>query len=117
MKILEWFNKIIAKWFIKDFDNTDNKLVRINHGLVASRFGIYSTILLFVIKMTLGYLSGSVSVVASAFHLLSHLANSIILAISFKVTARPATASNPFGHGRMEHIAPLVMSIFLLKRL
>ncbi len=113
MKIFEWFNKKVAKWFIKDFDNTDNKLVRINYGLVAARFGIYSTILLFVIKMTLGYLSGSVSVVANAFHLLSHLANSIILAISFKVTARPATASNPFGHGRMEHIAPLVMSIFL----
>ena len=51
--------------------------------------------------------------VANAFHLLSHLANSVILVISFKVTARPATAKNPFGHGRMEHIAPLIMSIFL----
>ena len=113
MKILEGFNKKVAKWLIKDFDNTDNKLVRINYGLVAAWFGIYSTIVLFVVKMTLGYLSGSVSVVANAFHLLSHLANSIILAVSFKVTVRPATASNPFGHGRMEHIAPLVMSIFL----
>jgi cation diffusion facilitator family transporter len=113
MKILERFHKIVAKWFINDFDNTDNNLVRINYGLVASWFGIYSTILIFLIKMTLGYLSGSVSLVANAFHLLSHLANSIILAVSFKVTARPATASNPFGHGRMEHIAPLVMSIFL----
>jgi cation diffusion facilitator family transporter len=113
MKILDGLNKKVAKWFIKDFDNTDNNLVRINYGLVASWFGIYSTIALFIVKMTLGYLSGSVSVVANAFHLLSHLANSIILAVSFKVTARPATASNPFGHGRMEHIAPLVMSIFL----
>ncbi len=79
MKILEWFNKKVAKCFIKDFDNTENKLVRINYGLVAARFGIYSTIVLFVVKMTLGYLSGSVSVVANAFHLLSHLANSITL--------------------------------------
>ena len=51
--------------------------------------------------------------IANAFHLLSHLANSIILVITFKLTARPATAKNPFGHGRMEHIAPLIMSIFL----
>jgi cation diffusion facilitator family transporter len=107
------FNTRLAKLLINDFDNTDNKSVRIKYGLVAGWFGIYSTFVLFVIKMTLGILSGSVSMVANAFHLLSHLANSIILVISFKLTARPATAKNPFGHGRMEHIAPLIMSIFL----
>ena len=106
-------NRKFAKRFIKEFENTDNKSVRIQYGLVAGWFGIYSTFVLFVIKMTLGIMSGSVSMIANAFHLLSHLANSIILVISFKLTARPATAKNPFGHGRMEHIAPLIMSIFL----
>ncbi|MFQ5685835.1 MAG: cation diffusion facilitator family transporter [Candidatus Scalindua sp.] len=107
------FNKKLAKLYIKDFDKTDNKSVRIKYGLVAGWFGIYSTFVLFVIKITLGVLSGSVSMIANAFHLLSHLANSIILVVSFKVTASPATAKNPFGHGRMEHVAPLIMSIFL----
>jgi cation diffusion facilitator family transporter len=107
------FHRKLAKRFIKDCDNTDNKSVRVQYGLVAGWFGIYGTFILFVVKMTLGVLSGSVSVIANAFHLLSHLANSIILVVSFKVTARPATAKNPFGHGRMEHIAPLIMSIFL----
>jgi cation diffusion facilitator family transporter len=106
-------NRKFAKRFIKEFENTDNKSVRIQYGLVAGWFGIYVTFVLFVVKMSLGILSGSVSVIANAFHLLSHLANSIILVISFKLTARPATAKNPFGHGRMEHIAPLIMSIFL----
>ena len=103
----------LAKRFIKNADNTDNKAVRIQYGLVSGWFGIYGTFVLFVVKMTLGVLSGSVSVIANAFHLLSHLANSVILVISFKLTARPATAKNPFGHGRMEHVAPLIMSIFL----
>ncbi|MGR3293818.1 MAG: cation diffusion facilitator family transporter [Candidatus Scalindua sp.] len=107
------FHRKLAKRFIKDSDNTDNKSVRVQYGLVAGWFGIYGTFILFVVKMTLGILSGSVSVIANAFHLLSHLANSIILVVSFKLTARPATAKNPFGHGRMEHIAPLIMSIFL----
>ncbi len=107
------FHRKLAKRFIKDSDNTDNKSVRIQYGLVAGWFGIYGTFILFVVKMTLGILTGSVSVIANAFHLLSHLANSIILVVSFKLTARPATAKNPFGHGRMEHIAPLIMSIFL----
>lgn len=106
-------NLRLAKKFIKNADNIDNKTVRIQYGLVAGWFGIYGTFVLFVVKMTLGVLSGSVSVIANAFHLLSHLANSIILVVSFKVTARPATAKNPFGHGRMEHVAPLIMSIFL----
>jgi len=107
------FNKKLAKWFIKEFENTDSKSVRIKYGLVAGWFGIYSTFVLFVLKMTLGVLSGSVSMIANAFHLLSHLVNSIILVVSFKVTARPSTAKNPFGYGRMEHIARLIMSIFL----
>lgn len=113
MSVVEGIHRKVGNWFIEDFDNTDNKHVRIHYGLVAGWFGIYATIVLFVVKMVLGLMSGSISVIANAFHLLSHLANSIILVVSFKVTARPATAKTPFGHGRMEHIAPLMMSIFL----
>ena len=86
------FHRKLAKRFIKDSENTDNKSVRVQYGLVAGWFGIYGTFVLFVIKMTLGILSGSVSVIANAFHLLSHLASSIILVVSFKLAARPATA-------------------------
>lgn len=113
MNRIEKINRKIAACFIKDFDDTDNKQVRIKYGLVAGWVGIYATVILFMVKMGLGLVSGSVSIVANAFHLISHLAYSVILVVSFKVTARPATAKNPFGHGRMEHVAPLIMSIFL----
>ncbi len=113
MEIIENINKKLARYLINDFDNTDNKIVRTRYGVVAGWTGIIASTVLFVIKMGLGLMSGSVSVIADAFHLLSHLANSVILVVSFMVTARPATSRNPFGHGRMEHIAPLVMSIFL----
>jgi len=113
MKIFEQLNRKISSWFIDDFDEIDNKQVRIQYGLLAGWISIIATLVLFILKMILGLMAGSVSVVANAFHLLSHLANSIILVVSFKVTARPATAKTPFGHGRMEHVAPLIMSIFL----
>ena len=74
---------------------------------------LLSQYFLFVLKLVMGLESGSISIVADAFHLLSHLANSIILVITFVIASRPATARTPFGHGRMEHIAPLVMSLFL----
>ncbi len=113
MKILNKSNYWLASRFIADFDNTDNKQVRVRYGLLAGWVSIFATLSLFVVKMTLGVVSGSVSIIANAFHLLSHLANSVILVVTFWATARPATANNPFGHGRMEHLAPLIMSIFL----
>jgi cation diffusion facilitator family transporter len=113
MKILDPINFWVASRFIANFDNTDNKQVRVKYGLLAGWVSILATLSLFIIKMFLGVVSGSVSIIANAFHLLSHLANSIILIVTFWATARPATAKNPFGHGRMEHLAPLTMSIFL----
>ena len=113
MKILERLNRRISSWFIADFEDIDNKQVRIKYGVVSGWISIIAILVLFSVKMVLGLMAGSVSVVANAFHLLSHLANSIILVVSFKVTARPATSKTPFGHGRMEHVAPLIMSIFL----
>lgn len=113
MKILEKPNRRLAGWFIQDLDEVDNKQVRIQHGLLAGWVSILAILILFVMKMSLGLMADSISVVANAFHLLSHLANSVILVVSFKVTALPATLKNPFGHGRMEHIAPLIMAIFL----
>ncbi len=113
MNIFDRYNQKLGKALIKDFENIDKKEVRIRYGLTAGWISIVAALLLFVVKMILGLMADSISLVANAFHLLSHLANSIILVISFWVTARPATAKNPFGHGRMEHVAPLIMSVFL----
>lgn len=113
MGIGETTNRALANWFVRDFDSPDNRTVRIQYGLLAARVSILATLCLFAVKMTLGIASGSISVVADAFHVLSHLANSVILLVSFWVASKPSTAKTPFGHGRMEHVAPLVMSVFL----
>jgi cation diffusion facilitator family transporter len=105
--------RVVSKRFIKDFDDTESARVRVEHGLLAGWISIITTVGLFGTKMVLGLLAGSISVIADAFHLLSHLANSVILVVSFRMTSRPATAKTPFGHGRMEHVAPLIMSVFL----
>jgi cation diffusion facilitator family transporter len=113
MSLLKNFNSRLIRQFIRDYQNTQNKNVRVKYGLLAGWVSVVTALLLFALTMYLGVKSHSISIVANAFHLLSHLANSVILIISFHVTARPATAKNPFGHGRMEHVAPLIMSIFL----
>lgn len=113
LKKIERTNYYLGNLFIPDFDKTDNQNIRIKYGMVAGGISIFINILLFIIKITMGMKSGSISILADAFHLLSHLANSVILVVTFWVTGKPATENTPFGHGRMEHIGPLVMSIFL----
>ena len=57
--------------------------------------------LLFVIKLSVGSLSGSVAIMADAFNNLSDAASSIITIVGFKMANKPADAEHPFGHGRI----------------
>jgi cation diffusion facilitator family transporter len=113
LESLKRANHALGKHIIPGFDQTDDQRIRIKHGLLAGWASIIINIFLFVIKIVMGLMSGSISIVADAFHLLSHLANSIILVVTFWVSGKPSTAHTPYGHGRMEHIGPLIMSIFL----
>jgi cation diffusion facilitator family transporter len=87
--------------------------VRVEHGILAGRVSIAVTLVIFSVQMILSWISGSVSVLADTFHLISHLTNAFLLLLTFQLLSRPATAKRPFGYGRMEYIAPLAMSIFL----
>jgi divalent metal cation (Fe/Co/Zn/Cd) transporter len=89
MGILERPNQQLGLWLIADLDRKDQQEVRLRHGLVAGWVGIAATTALFVVKIALGLRSGSVSIVASAFHLLSHLANSVIRVVSFVIGESP----------------------------
>ncbi|MFX0200442.1 MAG: cation diffusion facilitator family transporter [Candidatus Hodarchaeota archaeon] len=113
MGIFESINQVLGKGLIKDFDDIENQQVRIRYGFVAGWMSIIVITSLFIVEIVLGWLAGSISLLAYAFHLLSHLVNSIILVVSFWVMSRPATAKTPYGHGRMEYVAPLIMSVFL----
>jgi len=113
MSLLDKINKALAIRFIKDYEDVFNNQVRAKHGQLAGWMSISAVLVLFIVKMGLGIRAGSISIVANAFHLLSHMANSVILVVTFRLATRPATAKTPYGHGRMEHVAPLIMSIFL----
>jgi len=102
MGFFDSINQAMGKRLIKDFDDIKNQQVRIRYGFVAGWMSIIVITSLFIVEMVLGWLAGSISLLAYAFHLLSHLVNSIILVVSFWVMSRPATAKTPYGHGRME---------------
>jgi hypothetical protein len=85
MTIFEKTNLAMAARFIKDFEDVFNNRVRAEYGIFAGCVSITAIMVLFIIKMGLGIRAGSISIVANAFPLLSHLANSMILVVSFRI--------------------------------
>ena len=57
----------------------------------------------------------SVSVTADAFNNLSDAGSSIISFVGVKMAEKPADKDHPFGHGRIEYIAALVVSFLVLE--
>ena len=70
-------------------------------------------ILLFGLKFWAGIVSGSVAIVADAWHTLSDSVSSVIVLIGVKVSKKPPDKRHPFGHGRAELIATLFIALFL----
>lgn len=105
----------LVRIFIKDREKVQDEKVRMAYGVLASIVGICCNLLLFAVKLTGGLLMGSISVMADAFNNLSDAASSIISFVGVKLAGRPADAAHPFGHGRYEYIAALIVAFLVLE--
>lgn len=106
--------KLLAKIFIKDSQNTADSKVRVAYGYLCGAVGIALNILLFAGKIIAGTISGSVAVTADAFNNLSDAGSSIISLIGFRLASQKPDPHHPFGHGRFEYIASLIISIIII---
>ncbi len=85
----------------------------IKYANIEGWLSLFSNLLLFGLKFWVGVISGSVAVIADAWHTLSDSLSSIILLIAIKISRKPADENHPFGHGRAEIIASLVIGVLL----
>lgn len=83
-------------------------------GQLAGSVGIGVNILLAALKIVLGILSASVSIMADGFNNLSDAGSSLVTLVSFRIAAKPADRDHPFGHARIEYIASMVVSFLIL---
>ncbi|MBR2667116.1 MAG: cation transporter [Oscillospiraceae bacterium] len=83
-------------------------------GVRSGAVGIGLNLLLFVLKLTAGLVSGSVAVLADAFNNLSDAGSALVTLAAFRVAGRRPDAEHPYGHGRMEYVAGLVVSLLIL---
>ncbi len=104
----------LARFLIKNHDQVDSPAVRQGYGMLSGAFGIAFNILLVIFKMIAGALSGSIAVVSDALNNLSDVASSLVTLIFFKLSGAEADKEHPFGHGRLEYVAGLIVSLFII---
>ena len=106
--------KFLASFFIRDSRNYKSLEVRQAYGILSGAVGIGLNILLFLGKWIAGMLSGSIAITADAFNNLSDAGSSIITLIGFRLSGQAPDPEHPFGHGRMEYISGLLVSVAIL---
>lgn len=106
---------LLVRFFVKNYEKVEDKRVRSSYGILASIVGVICNVILFGVKLGIGMIINSISVMADAFNNLSDAASSIISFIGVKLASRPADKEHPFGHGRFEYIAALAVSFLIIQ--
>lgn len=105
---------LLAKLFIKNADDTAKASVRQAYGILCGGAGIGFNVLLFLVKFIAGQISGSIAITADAFNNLSDAGSSVITLVGFKMAGQKPDNDHPFGHGRIEYISGLLVSVIIL---
>ncbi len=105
---------LLASILIKDHTNVADVRVRHAYGVLCGAFGIFLNIILFAIKLAAGLISGSVAITADAFNNLSDAGSSVVTMVGFKMAGQKPDPEHPFGHGRIEYVTGLVVSMIII---
>ncbi|MDD3116799.1 MAG: cation diffusion facilitator family transporter [Victivallaceae bacterium] len=105
---------LLIRLFVKNHSQPIRPDSRLSYGILCGYVGILVNIALFVIKTAIGLLSGSIAIGADAVNNLSDAGSALITLCGFKMSARPADLKHPFGHGRFEYIAGLIVAVIIV---
>jgi cation diffusion facilitator family transporter len=83
------------------------------YGYLEGIWSIAGNLVLFGLKYWAGIASGSLALIADAWHTLSDSASSVIVIGSIKLSSRHADERHPFGHGRYQQIASIFIAFLL----
>lgn len=106
--------KALIRLFIRDADKTKDARVREQYGVLSGAVGLACNVFLFLLKLTIGFLTGSISIAADAFNNLSDGLSCLISIVGFKVAGKAPDAKHPFGYGRTEYIAGLIVAFIIV---
>ena len=113
---------LLRRLFIKNYQNVEDENVRKDHGMLAAIFGIISNLILVCVKVAAaiiisanaGWTFFPIALLADAINNTSDAFTSIVTLVSFKIAAKPGDKEHPFGHERVEYIASMIVSFFII---
>ena len=105
---------LLAKWLIPNREQVEDSAVRRAWGALCGFVGIGLNILLFAGKLAAGTLSGSIAITADAFNNLSDAGSSFVTLLGFQLAGQKPDSDHPFGHGRIEYLSGLAVSMLIL---
>lgn len=103
------WDKIVAKT-IRDYQNYQDKTVRERYGVLGGVVGIIFNFIVVLIEISVGFFVNSIAIIADGFHNIVDVFSSIISIVGVKLSNKPADREHPFGHGRIEYIAALIVA-------
>ncbi len=104
----------LIRRFAPEAGNAESPAARLACGVIASALGIALNALLFAAKLAAGLVSGSIAVVADAFNNLSDAASSLVTLTGFHLAGKKPDPHHPFGHGRLEYVAGLIVAMLVI---
>ena len=105
---------LLARFFIKESKDTTSPEIRQAYGVLCGSVGIFFNVLLALGKFVAGLLSGSIAIMADAANNLSDAGSSLIVLFGFKLAGQKPDPDHPFGHGRVEYISGLLVSMLII---
>lgn len=89
----------------------DDRLTKAQFG---AWIGIIGNILLTGIKWVIGYMANSRALIADAAHSASDVVGSVAVLIGLRAAERPPDKDHPYGHGKAESVASIIVSVLLM---
>lgn len=83
------------------------------HSTKIAILSIFSNSFIVLLKLIIGFLTGSVAIISEAIHSLLDLVASIIAYFSVKISNRPPDKEHPYGHGKFENISGTIETLLI----
>ncbi len=98
---------------IKGYDKPESTETRVRVGRFAGFIGIIANVILFAVKLAIGLITGSISIIADSLNNLSDSGANVLTVVGYTLTGKPADKDHPYGHARMEYLCSLFISIIV----
>lgn len=106
--------RLLSRLFIRETEADSQERVRSAYGVLSGCFGIFLNLVLFTLKLVFGLFAHAVSLTADAFNNLGDAGSSVISLFGFRLAAKKPDRDHPYGHGRIEYLAGMLVSIAII---